>query len=730
MCQITHTNDLTALALTHSALHNLAIPHIYSRFDIVWPDALSTTDTRTGVDALTYGLATLVMVHDVFGNGGYNTPTPASSQTLGRSQNGTRTGAFGSLQRRLGNNYSQYTRKFSLGNGPSDWVQDYMITKESGKMLGTLVALAVARMVNLETFIWDMPTGVLRDVWLALSSLQQKSPPGECRLERVLVRWHDNSLDQMPAAPSSISAYTPAGGTVTPVGILVPPTDSSNPPDSQTPTPLDHNAPRNAVEFPTLSVLPPLKSLSVLDVDELSYLDEMSILIERSKEKLQELRVGISKKACNQNFVMAWDGPELAQVDHNVQWPGAPSKISEKRLGGVLGIIFGRVFDIHHRKPSKWEKRLRAASLSGNSQAATGSTEDSPQVSQPASIGMETLEQEDEPAEAVAPSSVVAATVHIDTAVEDQGVPPVVDTESEAKTNEPLVSISDDIDLPVSSTITSPAAEISQLDISQIPLPHPTSIHKRPSKKDSARHTRRAPSGTERKPLDGKLRLRVLELERVPISVYTLQRGIDWSILTSITILDCAYHESLWRMLRRVYNPQSGTAKVMPNAPMDYRLNLKSIHTDIATSSLISFLKETLAPNSLEVLFLQDRRKTTMSSVTIDQIFRGPVKRHRKSLKKLLIDSSIGLPKNPASASENRRWQTWMLTHDALAYVTSGSMNNLRELSVAIDYKDWVRISFLSLLLQLMPLLTKLALLSPKTSKYSYTKVLEYTIHS
>ena len=36
--EITHTNDLTSLALTHSALHDLAIPQIYSRFDIVWPD--------------------------------------------------------------------------------------------------------------------------------------------------------------------------------------------------------------------------------------------------------------------------------------------------------------------------------------------------------------------------------------------------------------------------------------------------------------------------------------------------------------------------------------------------------------------------------------------------------------------------------------------------------------------------------------------------------------------
>lgn len=57
---------------------------------------------------------------------------------------------------RRGNMFSQYTRKFSLGNGPPDWIQEYLITKEGGKMLGTLVALTVARMPNLETFIWDV----------------------------------------------------------------------------------------------------------------------------------------------------------------------------------------------------------------------------------------------------------------------------------------------------------------------------------------------------------------------------------------------------------------------------------------------------------------------------------------------------------------------------------------------------------------------------------------------
>lgn len=141
LSQVTHTNDLTALALTHSALHDLAIPHIYSRFDIVWPDAHTTSDPRTGVDALTYGLATLCM-GDVFTDHSqiqHITCTNCGARNTTECSHGLDSGSAG--QRRLGNQYPQFTRKFSLGNGPEDWVQEYLITKESGKMLGTLVAL-------------------------------------------------------------------------------------------------------------------------------------------------------------------------------------------------------------------------------------------------------------------------------------------------------------------------------------------------------------------------------------------------------------------------------------------------------------------------------------------------------------------------------------------------------------------------------------------------------------
>ncbi|EHL03388.1 hypothetical protein M7I_0610 [Glarea lozoyensis 74030] len=206
-------------------------------------------------------------------------------------------------------------------------------------------------MVNLEAFVWDMPTGVLRDVWLALSSLPRWSSDEDCRLERVWVRWHDNSdpANATVAQPSGSAATTTpqmlSGSTMTAIGWTLPPGFTNTP-----------TAPRSyalsPVEYPTLSVLPPLKSLSVLDIDELDYLDEMSVLIAKSKDRLRELRVGISQKAITRDFAIPWDGQDLHQVDHKAQWPGA-STVGERRLGGVLGILLGRIYDIRkkHRTP-------------------------------------------------------------------------------------------------------------------------------------------------------------------------------------------------------------------------------------------------------------------------------------------------------------------------------------------------------------------------------------------
>ncbi|CAG8974157.1 hypothetical protein HYALB_00002796 [Hymenoscyphus albidus] len=687
--EVTHTNDLTALALTHSALHNLAIPHIYSRFDIVWPDAHATNDPRTGVDALTYGLATLCM-GDTFSQ-----QTPDQSFTCLNCGTVNSTDCTHSLiaapgngQRRLGNQYPQFTRKFSLGNGPADWVQEYLITKESGKMLGTLVALAVARMVNLEAFVWDMPTGVLTDVWLALSSLESRSPNKECRLERVWVRWHDNSEAANPSAPPAPSNNPQqmfSGSTMTSVGWTVP-LGSSNPP------PLRALA-QSHVEYPTLSVLPPLKSLSVLDIDELDYLDEMSVLIAKSKTRLRELRVGIAAKAVTREFAIAWDGQDLQQVDHKAQWPGA-STIGERRLGGVLGILLGRIFDIR--------KKPRAAKPEKKDAIAVAS-------STPMPIEAQHIETEVPfPIDMSNGESLGNHNVHpTETSLEEDwaGKQNVLANEGTYNTGAhhitdptftsmPLDPVQSDIEslnaLISAHGLHATPNEESFADLQPVTGTDPT-LRRVPTQSQKQSHFSENHSA-ERERLDGRLRLQTLELERIPLSVSVLQKGFDWSVLTNLTILDCPQHDRLWVMLRRHFQPTPigpGHSSRHSSSAMQYHLNLKKIHTDAASPSLISFLKETLAPNTLETLFLQDRKRSSATNVTIDAIYKGPLKRHRASLKKLMLDSSDKIPRGPTSSSESSRYRAWMPTRDVLSFITSGRMSSLRELSIAIDYKDW-----------------------------------------
>lgn len=692
--EVTHTNDLTSLALCHSALHRLTTPHIYSRFDIVWPDTSTHSEPRSGVDALTYGLATLVMAEEIFGEA----PGQRQEHSNRFTASGQGRASDMTVRRRRGNHYAQFTRKFSLGNGPVDWVQEYLITKEGGKMLGTLVALALARMRALETFIWDMPTGILRDVWLALSSLGDDYDGRPCRLEKLWVRWHDNSsadtTNPIPPPPPHVALNV----------VTAAPLQPSNASLSNTAIPPQiHPAALDRVEHPSFSVLPPLKSLSVLDIDELAYLDEMAVLIGKSLDKLRELRVGIARHAIARDWVTVWEGDQLQQVDPDYPTAGSLT-IGEKRLGGVLGTLTGFVCDMRKPKivlPDRTRRR---------SQASTAS-----------------------PSKAPASTSLGAAIAAVEPLIEQSsaltGITNLRDVLPDVPGNEPLPE-------PVSLSPTSQSIFNSDSAFNNDPLiatsqhssplgPSPALLPTAPILSPTLSPDETSPIadvGPEPEPepethsyLDNTLRLESLELERVPLSIPVLQKALDWTRLTSLTLLHCQNHEQLWKTLRRSFAPtpksptyphprrtptkKSGSGKSSSSSmlagsdiEMEYGLHLKKVHTNTVSPSLISFLKDTLAPNSLEVLFLQEAR-IYASAVTVDQIFKGPLRRHRGSLRKVMIDSSEkgsdGLPTNSS------RWRRWMLTREVLGFVCSGKMPKLRELGMAIDYRDWVSLLLL-----------------------------------
>jgi hypothetical protein len=621
---------------------------------------------------------------------------------------------------RRGNHYAQFTRKFSLGNGPPEWVSDYLVTKDGGKMLGTLVALAIARMPNLETFVWDMPTGVLRDVWLALSSLGDRRDGRESRLERVWVRWHDNQEITsgeghvpIPSLPSVVGAsvgfLVPPGNTTTFIGL------PATPGYPQSPT-------LSRVEHPTFSVLPPLKSLSVLDIDELAYLDEMSILIGRSQDRLRELRVGISSRTnMPRTWILPWDGESLQQVDHSMT-SGGTSTIGEKRLGGVLGILVGRVYDIRKRKR---KANVEVAKTGEKPFQVSEGVQLIPPVDQAglavssADSGVPETDVSDSHAtDGVSVQSIATAPNVSNVTVGEE--PPtslpsaLLGDHSNTEINEihpsPSAAVftpastqaSPDLppttipDVPIFDGGPTPSPQIVQDVQATAPVSTPVSL--------SQDTTTSRDRDLQRPVLEGKLKLEILELERVPLSIPVLQKAFDWSIMTNITLLGCSSTEYLWKMLRQVFSPftpggggsshttrtslPSPSRLVKSAGPLDYKLKLKKIHTDAVGPALIALLRETLAPNTLEVLFLKES-SSFASSVSIDAMYRGPLRRHRLSLKKLFIDSSLREQNGTPSQTS---WRKWMFPREVLGYVTSGKMSSLRELGMAVEYKDWVSI--------------------------------------
>ncbi|KAL8820008.1 MAG: hypothetical protein Q9223_001679 [Gallowayella weberi] len=561
-------------------------------------------------------------------------------------------------------------RCFSLGNGRDEWIKEYMINRESGKMLGTLIALALARMPNLETFIWDMPTGILRDCWLALSRTSEFKDPSSRGLEKVWVRFHDNSeivasSDQSPRLPRVVSVPS---GTAS--------YSSQTQWSSAVKTPPSANRlawSYRHVEYPNFSCLPALRSLNVLDIDELAYLEEMSVLLERSIQSLRELRVSLAPEVPRKGFT------SLRANDRDFE--DDTSELSTYE--GAIGLLMSKIYTV---SPGN-----------GSANPTNHSDDIVAEGDYKTYIG-----------NAVHPIALQGSSDDV-TATHSNGH---AVTPHPAPTASPKAGYADAL-----SSFIIRSSEHEDSESCQLPVSNPSSSR---SLEEGQTKIKVDTPGDLLIPLaaqqDRRLRLEVLELERVNLAVPVLQKAVDWSIVTTLTLLHCDSHEQLWKAFRRTYTPRvvstrpvgssqpavRGRSRVSVSNPStsapelipasEYRLSLRRFHTNTVSQALITFLKDTLAPNSLETLFLQDGgivnsngalgRGPYDSMVTIDSIYRGPLRRHRLSLKKVLIDST-------QRARDHVKWRKWKLDREALSYVTSGQMSALREISCSLDYKDW-----------------------------------------
>ena len=572
-------------------------------------------------------------------------------------------------------------------------------------MLGTLVALAVARMPNLETFVWDMPTGILRDCWLALASLNHGP---NSKLESVWVRFHDNTDIISTAEVLALTSNTPQS--------------SSNPslPDADEihnitdkPSQLDWSY--RQVERPNFSILPPLRSLTALNIDEPAYIDEMSILLERSISSLRTLRVGVASTVAEEGFASL----------RNVNFDFKSTPLGSLTGKSVLEILLSRISNgsasntrnaIHVPKEINGETKAANASditafLSTMSEStlrrSQKPTDGSGQASCSDLASPSTLQADAKPDLACILQDLVtplgcAVSLHPPGSITGAGVLPQSPAISTAAINEHLYDMSE----PASSNTKGQLPSQESYEDTK-----PCSMHD-VSASDNL--------SASQVPEQRRLKLQELEMEYVHLTPQVLLKTIDWSIVTTLTLLHCRNHDQLWKAFRRAFSPSTAASKLPDStnaqakcgshgylqhpssstsiSRSEYRLGLKRLHTNTVSRSLLSFLNETLAPNSLEWLFLQDGGASSSDAqsngsgsgdppVSIDSIFRGPLRRHRASISKLMIDIGHG---KPGSRMQSQRWGKWKLSREILSFVTSGKMSSLRELAFIVDYKDWV----------------------------------------
>ena len=526
-----------------------------------------------------------------------------------------------------------------------------------------------------------MPTGVLRDVWYALGN---NSNGHRSSLEKVWVRFHDNK--EVAASADTPAASNATASLPVPNGALAA-LPSSSDLTNGTPGPISAiELSYQNTECPSFSILPPLKSLTVLEIDECAYLAEISVLVQRSLSSMRELRVGISS-----SYSTGFRNVESPLFQHC-------SEYDYLTHGGILGLIMSK---IHDCRKHRIEPDLDGTINSPKTNSATAASGPAAQgISQSSALPLMTLASGEDP------HLIIPASMKLPDSPEDQEYKDTVASSATLET--------DRNSRAPNSMLSHQVARVPYL-APDAPDLEPLADPQKRSKSDelptsyNANYSKsvKSPKLSE-VTVQQRLRLEVLELERVHFSVPVLHNSIEWSILTSITLLQGGGHEGLWKFLRRTYSPKSnssstlspqssssmsqqGQLRSMAPSNLDhmstpeYRLNLRRIHTDHVSSALVSFLKETLAPNSLEWLILQDRGKTA-STVTIESIYRGPLRYHRSSLKKVSIDSSSSLN----SGTRSNRWKRWQLSREILAFITSGKMNSIRELGMAIDHKDWV----------------------------------------
>ncbi|KAI9054589.1 hypothetical protein LZ554_001742 [Drepanopeziza brunnea f. sp. 'monogermtubi'] len=258
--------DLTALSLVSKHFRDLAAEQIYRRFQITFTEEDGILHDYP-FDSLAAGL-------DTFATSEYD--------------------------------HAQYLKEFRVSNEcggekAERAFRPFSFDVSCGKFMNTLLLLTLRKAKNLEVFQWDIRIELSRPIYKALHQIQA--------LQHLHLRMQPGPSLWLPLGPLPTSLLPPthgmqkaSGSSVAPLPVILPvPAGSTNsfqfgnkiakicqkPPVK---TPIKSQPPP-----PTMSGFKDLKTLTVLDMDTLEYLDELRACIGNSSATLRSLTLSFSE---------------------------------------------------------------------------------------------------------------------------------------------------------------------------------------------------------------------------------------------------------------------------------------------------------------------------------------------------------------------------------------------------------------------------------------------------
>ncbi|KAK8929672.1 hypothetical protein VCV18_002336 [Metarhizium anisopliae] len=273
--------DLICLALVSRRFRELAAAQLYRSFHIIFPDD-DDINIESPIDGLAGGL-------DTFTTSEYN--------------------------------YAQHLLDLSMdtlsaGVKGEHSYQPYLYSASCGKFLNTLLYLTLKRAHSLESFRWNIRVELSRPVYAQLHRIRS--------LKRLHLRMQAGDSYYTPPPPLPVSIDTqphhqPNGhwpDAILPLQPLGPPIPTSlQPPGSPPPGPPPALLPPSSRPTPksklgkrgsdnkeplTLSGFKSLKTLSVLDIDNLDILSELRTCVKNCFSTIKELQLSLSDSLAQQ----------------------------------------------------------------------------------------------------------------------------------------------------------------------------------------------------------------------------------------------------------------------------------------------------------------------------------------------------------------------------------------------------------------------------------------------